>query len=158
MKTKLIAAVAAATITFGVGLAYAQMQHGSGHGASGTHGPGMMQGMQHGGGHGSAGHGGGHGSGEHGAAAAKGDNGPASLAFRGINAKMHEGMDIAFSGNADADFVRGMIPHHQGAVDMAKVVIAFGKDPEVRKLAEAVIKAQEDEIAWMQAWLTKNGG
>jgi uncharacterized protein (DUF305 family) len=149
MKTRLIAAVAAATITFGIGFAYAQMHHGTGQGASGGHGPGMMQGMQHGGGHGSGGHG---------AAAAKGDNGPASLAFRGINAKMHEGMDIAFSGNVDADFIRGMIPHHQGAVDMAKVVIAFGKDAEVRKLAEAVIKAQEEEIAWMQAWLKKNGG
>ena len=50
-----------------------------------------------------------------------------------------------------------MIPHHAGAVDMAKTVLAFGKDPEVRKLAEEIIKAQDSEIALMQGWLKKNG-
>jgi uncharacterized protein (DUF305 family) len=65
-------------------------------------------------------------------------------------------MDITFTGNADIDFVRGMIPHHQGAVDMAKTVIAFGKDPQIRKLAEEIIKAQETEIAMMQSWLKQN--
>ena len=65
-------------------------------------------------------------------------------------------MNIAFSGNADADFVNGMIPHHQGAVDMAKVVLAFGKDPEIRKLAEAIVQAQESEITLMRAWLKRN--
>lgn len=88
----------------------------------------------------------------------KGDNGPSSLAFQGVNAKMHEGMDIVFTGDADVDFVRGMIPHHQGAIDMAKVVIAFGDDPEVKKLAEGIIAAQEGEIAFMTEWLKKNGG
>jgi uncharacterized protein (DUF305 family) len=89
-------------------------------------------------------------SGEH-----KGDNGPSSLAFQAINSKMHTAMDITFTGNADIDFIKGMIPHHQGAVDMAKTVLAFGKDAEVRKLAEDVIKAQEAEIAWMTEWLKK---
>ena len=69
---------------------------------------------------------------------------------------MHEGMNITFTGNADADFVNGMIPHHQGAVEMAKVVLAFGKDPEIRKLAETIIQAQESEIAMMRAWLKRN--
>ncbi len=86
----------------------------------------------------------------------KGDTGPSSLAFHGINMKMHSAMDIAFTGNADVDFVKGMIPHHLGAVDMAKTVLAFGKDPEVRKLAEEIIRAQETEIALMQGWLKKN--
>ena len=87
---------------------------------------------------------------------AKGDAGPSSAAFKAINNKMHEDMAITFTGDADVDFVRGMIPHHQAAIDMAKVVIGFGKDPEVRKLAEAVIKAQDGEIAMMKDWLAKN--
>lgn len=87
----------------------------------------------------------------------KGDSGPSSLAFNGIMMKMHQDMDLTYSGNADVDFIKGMIPHHQGAVDMAKTVLAFGKDPDVRKIAEDVIKAQESEIAWMQDWLKKKG-
>jgi uncharacterized protein (DUF305 family) len=86
----------------------------------------------------------------------EGDRGPASLAFFGINARMHTDMAIAYSGDVDADFVRGMIPHHQGAVDMAKVVLAFGKDPEVRKLAEGVIQSQQAEIQQMTEWLAKH--
>ena len=78
-------------------------------------------------------------------------------AFIDANTKMHKAMDIAFTGNADVDFVRGMIAHHQGAIDMAKVVLEHGKDPEIRKLAEGVISAQEGEIAFMQDWLKKHG-
>ncbi|MBC2773089.1 DUF305 domain-containing protein [Rhizobium sp. AQ_MP] len=82
---------------------------------------------------------------------------PSSKAFQEANAKMHKDMAVPLTGNADADFVRGMIPHHQGAIDMAKIVLEHGKDPEIRKLAEEVIKAQEGEIAMMKAWLAKNG-
>jgi uncharacterized protein (DUF305 family) len=87
----------------------------------------------------------------------KGDTGLSSQGFHAANMKMHSAMDIAFTGKTDVDFIKGMIPHHQGAIEMAKVELAFGKDPEVRKLAESVIKAQEAEIAQMQAWLKKNG-
>ena len=85
-----------------------------------------------------------------------GDHGASSHAFAEANAKMHKDMTIKMTGNADVDFVRGMIPHHQGAIDMAKIELQYGKDPEIRKLAEAVIKAQEAEIAEMNAWLSKN--
>lgn len=78
-------------------------------------------------------------------------------AYKEANTKMHKDMDIAYSGDADADFVRGMIPHHQGAIDMARIVLAHGKDPEIRKLAESVIRDQEKEVAMMKDWLKKNG-
>jgi uncharacterized protein (DUF305 family) len=87
-----------------------------------------------------------------------GDTGPSSMAFVAANDRMHQGMAIEFSGNADVDFVRGMIPHHQGAVDMARIVLEHGADPEVRKFAEGIIAAQEAEIKWMTDWLAKNGG
>jgi uncharacterized protein (DUF305 family) len=144
-KTIVIAAVAGLALASGI--AYAQMQH------PGMQSP-MMQGQMP---HGMMGQGKGHPGVGHGASTAtRGDRGPSSLAFQAINAKMHEGMNITFTGNADADFVKGMIPHHQGAIDMAKTVIAFGKDPTVRKLAEEIVKAQEGEIALLQEWLKKN--
>jgi uncharacterized protein (DUF305 family) len=87
-----------------------------------------------------------------------GDQGPSSIAFIEANDRMHTGMAIEYTGDADLDFIRGMMPHHQGAVDMAKIVLQYGKDPEVRKLAEAIIAAQETEIKWMEVWLTNNGG
>ncbi|HAV08351.1 MAG TPA: DUF305 domain-containing protein, partial [Rhodobacteraceae bacterium] len=63
---------------------------------------------------------------------------------------------LPLTGNADVDFVAGMLPHHQGAVEMAQIVLEHGTDPEVRKLAEAIIAAQQTEIAWMKDWLAKN--
>jgi len=69
--------------------------------------------------------------------------------------KMHHGMMVEYTNDPDADFVRGMIPHHQGAIDMAKIQLKYGTDPEIRTLAEGIIKAQEAEIKQMNAWLEK---
>ncbi|PBB33489.1 DUF305 domain-containing protein [Mesorhizobium sp. M1A.F.Ca.IN.020.06.1.1] len=87
---------------------------------------------------------------------AMGADSPATAGYKAAMDKMHKDMMLNYTGNADVDFVRGMIPHHQGAIDMAKVVIANGKDPEIRKLAENVVKAQEAEIKKMQDWLAKH--
>lgn len=86
---------------------------------------------------------------------APGDS-PATIAFKQAHMKMMHDMGITYTGNADIDFVRGMIPHHQAAIDAAKIILRYGKDAENRKLATAIITAQEQEIAAMQAWLAKN--
>jgi uncharacterized protein (DUF305 family) len=80
---------------------------------------------------------------------------PSTKAFMAANDRMHKDMAIQFSGNADADFVKAMLPHHQGAVDMAKIVLEHGKDPKVRKLARDIIRSQNVEIAFMKTWLAK---
>jgi uncharacterized protein (DUF305 family) len=123
--------------------AVAQHNHGAGHQAprQGTQG----QGAQGHGGHG------GH------AMPNTANLSPAARAFAEANAKMHKDMTITFSGNADVDFARAMIPHHQGAIDMAEIVLKFGKDAAVKKLANEIIVAQKKEIAQMRAWLDRNG-
>jgi uncharacterized protein (DUF305 family) len=63
---------------------------------------------------------------------------------------------VPMTGNADQDFVGMMIPHHQGAIDMARFELAHGKDPAMLKLARGVIAAQESEIRMMKAWQAKH--
>jgi uncharacterized protein (DUF305 family) len=64
--------------------------------------------------------------------------------------RMHKDMSIAPSGNPDRDFAAMMIPHHQGAVDMARIELQFGKNPVLRRLAQGIIVEQLQEIEVMQ--------
>ena len=84
--------------------------------------------------------------------------GPATMAYRQAVMRMHQGMNVALTGDPDADFARLMIPHHQSAIAMAQVALREGKDPQIRALAQEVVEAQERETATLRDWLAKNPG
>ena len=89
--------------------------------------------------------------------AVDGSDSPATRSFREVDARMHRDMAIRYTNDVDLDFVRGMIPHHEGAIAMARVALEHSKDPEIRRLAEDIIAAQDKEIAQMQAFLKQRG-
>ena len=82
---------------------------------------------------------------------------PATKGYTDAMSKMQTNMPKVHKGDPDTDFARMMIPHHQGAVDMAKVEIQYGKDPDLRKMAEKMVKDQEKEIGDLQNWLKDKG-
>ena len=69
---------------------------------------------------------------------------------------MRQGMGGGMSGNPDVDFARMMIPHHEGAIEMARSQLEHGKDPQLRQMAQEIIQAQEREIATLKDWLAKH--
>lgn len=87
-----------------------------------------------------------------------GMDGMSNNPFAAANARMMQDMHSnPPSGDVDYDFVVGMIPHHQGAVDMSKILLESGQaDPELAELAREIITAQSEEMAFMESWLREN--
>ena len=80
----------------------------------------------------------------------------ASKAYEDAMIKMHNDMSVPYSGDVDLDFVRGMMPHHQGAIDQAKVLLKYSKNLRLRRLAGGIIAAQRREINFMKHWLEEH--
>ena len=92
-----------------------------------------------------------------GQAAAPQEQSDATRAYVEAMDRMHGPMmEGAMEEDPDVAFVKGMIPHHQGAIDMAKIVQQYGDDEQTRKWAAQIIEAQQAEIAEMEEWLKKN--
>jgi uncharacterized protein (DUF305 family) len=69
--------------------------------------------------------------------------------------RMDRDMSIAHTGDPDRDFAAMMIPHHQGAIDMAKAELQYGRNPVLRRLAEGIIVEQQQEIELMRRELRR---
>lgn len=82
---------------------------------------------------------------------------PAVAEYKAAHDRMMRAMDLPYTGDPDVDFRTHMIPHHAGAMDMARVAMRYAKDPWTRQLAESVIYEQQREIAEMQGWLARRG-
>lgn len=94
----------------------------------------------------------------HAAPPASASGGSARGAYEASMAKMHGPMQVGIQHpDPDVAFVLGMIPHHQGAIDMAQIQLQYGKDPANRKLAREIIAAQQHEIEEMKSWLAARG-
>ena len=91
-----------------------------------------------------------------GTAAAQTPDTPATTGYKHAMAAMMHGMEQPYSGDADRDFVTGMLPHHGGAVDMARVELKYGRDPALLRLARQIVASQMREQAFMRRWLAQH--
>lgn len=91
-------------------------------------------------------------------AGGQGATGDSTAGFKAADERMMKAMhSSAYTGKADEDFVSHMIPHHQGAIDMAEVEAKYGKDPQLKKMANQIIESQRREIETMKRWQAKHG-
>lgn len=77
--------------------------------------------------------------------------------FKAADMAMMKDMEVPYTGDADVDFRTHMIPHHKGAVAMAKVALKHAKDPATKAMAQKIIDDQTTEISDMEAWLKRHG-
>lgn len=84
------------------------------------------------------------------------DMSEASKAYEAAMQKMHKDMMVPYTNDVDVDFVKGMIPHHQGAIDQAEVLLKYSKNLRLRRLAGGIIAAQRREIRFMEKWLKEH--
>ncbi len=77
----------------------------------------------------------------------------AAKAYAAAAQKMHTDMSSDYTNDVDVDFVRGMIPHHQGAIDQAEILLKYSTNPRLRRLAGGIIASQRREIRFMEKWL-----
>lgn len=80
----------------------------------------------------------------------------ASKEYEAAMQKMHKDMSLPYTNDVDVDFVRGMIPHHQGAIEQAQILLKHSKNPRLRRLAGGIIAAQKREIRFMKYWLEEH--
>ena len=80
---------------------------------------------------------------------------PATRSYKEANARMHSAMEIDYSGDADVDFMRAMIAHHEGEIALARIQLQHGSDKDARGLAQDLIRARDTEILRMRLWLAR---
>ena len=81
---------------------------------------------------------------------------PSTTAYKQADEAMMQGMSRPYNGDPDQDFVTGMLPHHQGAIDMANIELKYGRDPALHHLAREIIASQAKEQAFMRRWLARH--
>lgn len=81
-----------------------------------------------------------------------------AAAFRSASERIHDAIIKEFTGDPDVDFVMAMIPHYEGSIDMARIALKYGKDPQVRQLAEHIVRDHQAELAAMLEWIETDGG
>ncbi|MCY0385808.1 DUF305 domain-containing protein [Robbsia sp. Bb-Pol-6] len=82
---------------------------------------------------------------------------PSTAAFQAADRTMMQEMAAPYTGDTDKDFVAHMMPHHEGAVAMARIELQYGKDPALKRMAREIVRSQDREITFMKQWQARHG-